>query len=140
MLVAAATLSVGRAFADSENVPAAVKQAESSLPYGWHLYEIGGQSLFSIYGMSGGISMRQVAYLVRDAGQAKIECLPVEFNDVAFMAVNYDPKAVQGIIRASIERAITTRKPRLVDPNTGELGLLTQEEREAENKFYSHVE
>lgn len=67
---------IGRGYAKSANVQAAIEKIDTPIAvedsitpanslHGWHLYEIGGQPLFAVYAASGGLSVRYMAYLVR---------------------------------------------------------------------------
>jgi hypothetical protein len=161
---------VGRGFMKSANVPKAVAKIDTpivlsdhahKLPQGWHLYEIGGQCLFPMYGGNGGLCTRQVAYLVRrqrerlspvlhynvDGGpmgrgipeiwEDYYQCIPIEFNDEQFIAMDYGLDGATELINKKIAYAIAHRAPRRASMNGGCLPRVSQEEREHEALYFS---
>jgi hypothetical protein len=167
---------IGRGFLKSKNVANAVKQIDIPIvvepkllsaidyPGGWHLYETCGQSLFPLYGMSGGSCTQMMAYLMRkvpvirnyadlafddrvrlgrvSGSYTEIgwECIPLEFRDLDFMAVDYDEDAVKRLINAKIAYAIKYRKPQPINMNGGNLPRVSIEERTAEAKHFGNFE
>lgn len=156
---------IGRGFLNSKRVPETVQKLDlpiasleghRSLSDGWHLYESCGQSLFEVYGASGGLCCSFVAYLIRKMpvtrnvadlpfhdrlhlGRASgvytdvaWEVIPLEFNDIELAAADYDEATVRNLINLKIEWALKNRKPRKFNPEGGDMGVLTREEREAE--------
>ena len=167
---------IGRGFLKSANVPKVVQSIASAPPTGiaedgtnraegWHLYESCGQSMFQVYGESGGLCAKLVAYLVRkkpirrsygrvhhynvdggDMGRGsgsyteyEWECIPLEFNDLHFIAVDFDEAAVKRLINAEIAWAIKNRKPRTVNLDGGNLPRVTPEEREIEKAWMTNA-
>lgn len=162
---------VGRGFLKSSNVPKALAKSNTPVvqpkllsakdfPDGWHLYESCGQSIFTVYGMSGGISAGYVAYLIRKApvlrnvaenlhfshslGRTsgtywdfKCQCIPIEFNDLNFISVDYDQGLLTELMNEKIRYAIANRKPRPFSLNGGDMGLVTPEERAHEAAHFA---
>ncbi len=127
---------IGRGFFKSANVPAAVRKADVAsitaetlrheITGGWHLYEVGGQSLFPVYGCNGGLCTRSMCWLVRQVKSGFIpywESIPVEFNDLTFIAVGFDESAVKRIINTKIAEAIKNGKPVRVNMDGGNLPM-----------------
>jgi hypothetical protein len=75
-------------------------------PKGWLLYEIAGQSLFPIYGLSGGICASMVAYLIKNPYAKKTDVIGVGFTDMEFQAVSHDEKAIRKLVEYKFRKAI----------------------------------
>lgn len=126
LLVCLPASVIGRGFEGSKNLAPALDSIAESLkllPGGWHLYEVGGQSLFAMYGVGGSITTSQVCYLVRETRPNKFEAMAVEFPEIAFLAVGYKPEAVQRLMESRILETIARGKPTRIDLNGGELPM-----------------
>ena len=177
MLAVVPASIIGRGFLKSKNVPNAVYASDtpivfadnlrpsdlSRFPDGWHLYESCGQSMFQVYGASGGLCTQSMAYLVRkkpvmrnsgrlymydvdggDLGRGsgtyweyEWECIPLEFSDLQFIAVDFDEAAVKRLINLKIEYAIKYRKPTVVNLDGGNFPRVTERERALEAVYFN---
>lgn len=158
---------VGRGFLKSANVARAA-HSTARLPTsgiakdgtnradGWHLYEQCGQSLFPVYGGSGGLCTSIMAYLVRkhphpwkitgdggdmareiEEGRKWSECIPIEFTDHEFFIADYDFDHVKRHINEKIRYAIKYRKPQPINMDGGNFPRVSFEERQIEAAYFN---
>lgn len=165
---------IGRGFLKSANVPKAVKKSDTpfveprflsatNFPDGWHLYETCGQSLFPMYGASGGLCTQTMAYLLRKKpiirnyadlpfderwklgrrsgtyAEYVWQCIPLEFSDLEFIATDYDEQGLKRLINLKIAYAIKNRTPQPINMNGGNFPRVTTEEREREAVYFRGV-
>ena len=136
------------------------ESVNGEIPDGWHLYELCGQSIFPFYGASGGLCTQFMAYLVRRKPITRNvsslsfddrlmlgrssgvyadydwECIPLEFTDMNFIAVDRNEEAVKGLINAKIAYAIQNRTPQRINMDGGNFPRAPQAERDAESAWF----
>jgi hypothetical protein len=125
---------VGRAMSKSNLVPALEKVKTNIAPatFGeWNLYETCGQSIFPVYTESGGLATRSMCWLIRKRGSLNSEAgrggawesIPVEFNELEFLAMNHDKEGAERLMARKIAEAIEKTRPVEVNPDGGDLPM-----------------
>jgi hypothetical protein len=114
-----------RGFSGSHLLPMSVEKAFANLDLlggGWNLYEVCGQSVFHIYGITGGLATRIMSWLIRCRG-TKWEAIPIEFNAIEIAATNLDEEGLEQYVTDKIQDAIKNGKPVEFSYRTGSLPM-----------------
>ena len=84
------------------------------VPDGWEIYELAGQRIFPVYGISGGLASRWIFYLVRIWGNGKmLDVMPVEGTCIELSSLKTEADFV-GFAYGKIARTLKAGKYRSI--------------------------
>ena len=84
------------------------------IPDGWEIYELAGQRIFPVYGISGGLTSRWIFYLFRPWGNGKmLDVMAVEGTDRELRALKTEQDFI-GFSSTKIARALKAGKYRSI--------------------------